>query len=204
MTVPFMRAYTRAARAHLPPARRARDRRHGGVHPDRASDAGGERDRARRRCARTRSASRATASTAPGSRTPTSSRSAPRSSTACSASGRTSSSGCARRSCPTRRRSSDPDTPGEITDARACAQNVSVGVRYLDVVAARRQARRRSDNLMEDAATAEISRSQIWQWVRHGAVDEQRVRDGDRARGSRRRGEGALRRGCASNGSRTS
>jgi len=24
-------------------------------------------------------------------------------------------------------------------------------------------------NLMEDAATAEISRSQIWQWVRHGA-----------------------------------
>jgi len=29
---------------------------------------------------------------------------------------------------------------------------------------------------MEDAATAEISRSQIWQWVRHGRVDEQRVR----------------------------
>jgi malate synthase len=25
------------------------------------------------------------------------------------------------------------------------------------------------DNLMEDAATAEISRSQIWQWVEHGA-----------------------------------
>ena len=24
-------------------------------------------------------------------------------------------------------------------------------------------------NLMEDAATAEISRAQIWQWVRHGA-----------------------------------
>ena len=24
------------------------------------------------------------------------------------------------------------------------------------------------DNLMEDAATAEISRSQIWQWVEHG------------------------------------
>jgi malate synthase len=24
-------------------------------------------------------------------------------------------------------------------------------------------------NLMEDAATAEISRSQLWQWVRHGA-----------------------------------
>ena len=24
-------------------------------------------------------------------------------------------------------------------------------------------------NLMEDAATAEISRAQIWQWIRHGA-----------------------------------
>ena len=24
-------------------------------------------------------------------------------------------------------------------------------------------------NLMEDAATAEISRSQVWQWIRHGA-----------------------------------
>jgi malate synthase len=30
---------------------------------------------------------------------------------------------------------------------------------------------------MEDAATAEISRSQTWQWVRHGRVDEKRVRD---------------------------
>ncbi|MHB1468072.1 MAG: malate synthase A, partial [Solirubrobacteraceae bacterium] len=25
------------------------------------------------------------------------------------------------------------------------------------------------ENLMEDAATAEISRSQIWQWIHHGA-----------------------------------
>jgi malate synthase len=32
------------------------------------------------------------------------------------------------------------------------------------------------DNLMEDAATAEISRSQIWQWVHHGRVDEKLVR----------------------------
>ena len=29
-------------------------------------------------------------------------------------------------------------------------------------------------NLMEDAATAEISRSQVWQWVRHGV----RMNDG--------------------------
>jgi len=25
-------------------------------------------------------------------------------------------------------------------------------------------------NLMEDAATAEISRAQVWQWIRHGAA----------------------------------
>ena len=30
---------------------------------------------------------------------------------------------------------------------------------------------------MEDAATAEISRSQIWQWVRHGKVTRERVRE---------------------------
>ena len=28
------------------------------------------------------------------------------------------------------------------------------------------------NNLMEDAATAEISRSQLWQWIRHGAATE--------------------------------
>ena len=67
-----------------------------------------------------------------------------------------------------------PDTPGEITEV-GVETNVSVGVRYLDswlhgvgAVAI--------DNLMEDAATAEISRSQIWQWVRHGHVDEKLVR----------------------------
>lgn len=25
-------------------------------------------------------------------------------------------------------------------------------------------------NMMEDAATAEISRAQVWQWIRHGVV----------------------------------
>ncbi len=68
-----------------------------------------------------------------------------------------------------------PDTPGEITDA-GVHTNVSVGVRYLDswlhgVGAAA------IDNLMEDAATAEISRSQIWQWVKHDRISEQQVRD---------------------------
>jgi malate synthase len=67
-----------------------------------------------------------------------------------------------------------PETPGEITEA-GLHTNVSVGVRYLDawlqgVGAAA------IDNLMEDAATAEISRSQVWQWVRAGRFDEAQVR----------------------------
>ena len=41
MTVPFMRGLHRAAGAHLPQARRARDRRHGGVHPEQGR--GGQR-----------------------------------------------------------------------------------------------------------------------------------------------------------------
>jgi malate synthase len=67
-----------------------------------------------------------------------------------------------------------PDTPGEITD-QGLRTNVSVGIRYLDawlhgVGAAA------IDNLMEDAATAEISRSQVWQWVRTGHFDAEQVR----------------------------
>src|SRR5262249_36518800 len=67
-----------------------------------------------------------------------------------------------------------PETPGEIT-AAGLHTNVSVGVRYLDawlhgVGAAA------IDNLMEDAATAEISRSQVWQWVRAGRFEEADVR----------------------------
>ena len=67
-----------------------------------------------------------------------------------------------------------PDTPGEIT-AAGVRTNVSVGVRYLDSWLHGSGAAA-IDNLMEDAATAEISRSQIWQWVRHGHVEEQLVR----------------------------
>ena len=29
---------------------------------------------------------------------------------------------------------------------------------------------------MEDAATAEIARSQVWQWIRHGRFERDRVR----------------------------
>jgi malate synthase len=63
---------------------------------------------------------------------------------------------------------------GQITEA-GLATNVSVGVRYLDSWLAGVGAAA-IDNLMEDAATAEISRSQVWQWVRAGRFTPDRVR----------------------------
>jgi malate synthase len=59
-------------------------------------------------------------------------------------------------------------TPGEITQTGVRA-NVSVGIRYIAAWLSGVGAAA-IDNLMEDAATAEISRSQVWQWVHHGRV----------------------------------
>jgi malate synthase len=64
-------------------------------------------------------------------------------------------------------------TPGEITDAGLRA-NVSVGIRYLAAWLSGVGAAA-IDNLMEDAATAEISRSQVWQWLRHGRFSREDV-----------------------------
>ncbi|WP_159807007.1 malate synthase A [Cellulomonas citrea] len=58
--------------------------------------------------------------------------------------------------------------PGAITDA-GVHQNVSIGVRYLEAWL-RGSGAVALDNLMEDAATAEISRSQIWQWIHQQVV----------------------------------
>jgi malate synthase len=65
-------------------------------------------------------------------------------------------------------------TPGETTEA-GLRQNIGVGIQYLaswlnGVGAAA------INNLMEDAATSEISRSQVWQWLRHGRFTERDVR----------------------------
>jgi malate synthase len=59
-------------------------------------------------------------------------------------------------------------TPGEVTED-GVRTNVSVGIRYVASWLSGTGAAA-IDNLMEDAATAEISRSQIWQWVHHGRV----------------------------------
>jgi malate synthase len=64
-------------------------------------------------------------------------------------------------------------TPGEVTDEGVRA-NVSVGIRYLAAWLSGTGAAA-IDNLMEDAATAEISRSQVWQWARHGRVAREDV-----------------------------
>ncbi len=64
---------------------------------------------------------------------------------------------------------------GEVT-AGGLRANVSVGVRYLDSWLAGVGAAA-IDNLMEDAATAEISRSQVWQWVSRGIFTAEQVRE---------------------------
>jgi malate synthase len=56
---------------------------------------------------------------------------------------------------------------GEITEA-GLRWNIDVGVQYLDAWL-RGVGCVPIYNLMEDAATAEICRAQVWQWVKHGA-----------------------------------
>jgi malate synthase len=56
-------------------------------------------------------------------------------------------------------------TPGQVTEAGLRAA-VDVGVRYIASWLSGNGAAA-IHNLMEDAATAEISRSQVWQWVRN-------------------------------------
>ncbi len=59
-------------------------------------------------------------------------------------------------------------TPGEVTEA-GLRGNISVGLQYLEAWLRGRGAVG-INNLMEDAATAEISRSQVWQWLHNETV----------------------------------
>jgi malate synthase len=59
-------------------------------------------------------------------------------------------------------------TPGEITEQGVRA-NVNVGIQYISSWL-RGNGAAGIYGLMEDAATAEISRAQVWQWIRHGAT----------------------------------
>ncbi len=57
-------------------------------------------------------------------------------------------------------------TPGKITE-NGLRTDVNVGFQYISFWLTGRGAAA-INSLMEDAATAEISRSQIWQWIHHG------------------------------------
>jgi malate synthase len=57
-------------------------------------------------------------------------------------------------------------TPGAITE-KGLRTDVNVGFQYISFWLTGRGAAA-INSMMEDAATAEISRSQIWQWIHHG------------------------------------
>jgi malate synthase len=65
--------------------------------------------------------------------------------------------------------------PSEPITEAGLRQNISVGVQYLEAWL-RGHGAVPLFNLMEDAATAEISRAQVWQWIRHprGKLDDGR------------------------------
>jgi malate synthase len=65
---------------------------------------------------------------------------------------------------------------GTITEA-GLRQNLNIGIGYIEAWL-RGVGCVPLYNLMEDAATAEISRAQVWQWIRHGAkLEDGRVVD---------------------------
>jgi malate synthase len=67
---------------------------------------------------------------------------------------------------------------GDVTEA-GVRQNVNVGILYLEAWLGGLGCVPLY-NLMEDAATAEISRTQLWQWIRHGKITREqyeRIRD---------------------------
>ena len=61
-------------------------------------------------------------------------------------------------------------TPGEITDD-GLRSNVNVGIQYISSWL-RGNGAAAIYGLMEDAATAEIARGQVWQWIRHESTLE--------------------------------
>jgi malate synthase len=63
---------------------------------------------------------------------------------------------------------------GQIT-AAGVHDNITIGLRYIESWL-RGVGAAAIDNLMEDAATAEISRSQLWQWIHLGSVTAEGIR----------------------------
>jgi malate synthase len=65
----------------------------------------------------------------------------------------------------------DTAIPGSAITEAGLRMNVSVGLQYIDSWL-RGNGAAAINNLMEDAATAEISRAQIWQWIRTGSSSD--------------------------------
>ena len=154
----------RAADPDLPPPRRARDGRHGGADPDQATIRRPTRRRWRKvRADKLREVQRRPRrhlGRAPGagrrSRARSSTTYMPAPNQLAAARGRAR-----------RRRGPARGPEGAITE-RGLRHNIRVGVQYLEAWLAA-SAACRSINLMEDAATAEICRAQLWQWL-HGTA----------------------------------
>src|SRR5713226_1676325 len=62
----------------------------------------------------------------------------------------------------------DVKVPGGTVTENGLRLNVSVGIQYIESWL-RGVGAAAINNLMEDVATAEISRSQVWQWIRHSS-----------------------------------
>jgi malate synthase len=62
----------------------------------------------------------------------------------------------------------DVKVPGSTVTENGLRLNVSVGIQYIESWL-RGTGAAAINNLMEDVATAEISRSQVWQWVHHAS-----------------------------------
>ncbi len=63
----------------------------------------------------------------------------------------------------------DARSAGDEVTEQGLRNNVNVGIQYISSWL-RGNGAAAIFNLMEDAATAEISRSQVWQWIRHGVT----------------------------------
>ncbi len=67
-----------------------------------------------------------------------------------------------------------PSIGGEVTEA-GVKDNISIAIRYIESWL-RGTGAAAIDNLMEDAATAEISRSQLWQWLHENTITAEGTR----------------------------
>ena len=68
----------------------------------------------------------------------------------------------------------DVRVPGGTVTEDGLRMNISVGIQYIESWL-RGAGAAAINNLMEDVATAEISRSQLWQWIHHGQLDHDRA-----------------------------